>query len=67
MPVGPGGSLDNFVLDSFKAGAAQGALPNEQTAGQKVPPSSLFGQLSQDMKQLGEGIKETFRSLLSLR
>ncbi|MGC8907761.1 MAG: hypothetical protein ACP5M0_10020 [Desulfomonilaceae bacterium] len=66
-PVGPGGSLDNFVLDSFRGGAAQGPAPGGQATEQKVPPSSLFGQLSQDMRQLGEGIKETFRSLLSLR
>lgn len=64
-PVGPGGSLDNFVLDSF--GTGQGTVPSGQTTDQKVPPATLFGQLSQDVKQLGDNIRETFRSLLSLR
>ncbi len=65
--VQPQGSLDNFVLDSFRGGVPPETVPPDQATEQKLPPSSLFGQLRQDMKQLGEGIKETFRGLLSLR
>lgn len=60
-------SLDNFVLDSFKGGISEGSAVEGQRDKPQVPPASLIGQLSQDMKQLGEGIKKTFRNLLSLR
>jgi len=66
-PAGPEKTLDNFVLDSFRGGIAEKTAAGGQGMDEKVPPASLLGQLRQDMKQLGEGIKETFRSLLSLR
>ncbi len=66
-PMKPGESLDNFVLDSFKDRAPEGMPQGGQNPNQPVPPASLFGQLTQDIRQLGEGIKETFRSILPMR
>jgi len=65
--IGPQESFDSFVMNSFR-GARSSSAPSEgpQQPTQDMPPSSLFGQLSQDIKQLGSGIKQTFSRIIPL-
>ena len=61
--LGATNPIDGFILDSFgHAGLSRPQLI--KPGGQELPPSSVFGQVGQDIKQLGTGIKETFSRLL---
>lgn len=62
-PLGTPNPIDGFILDSFgRAGQSQPVLIRPETKG--LPPSSLLGQMGQDIRQLGTGIRETFSKLL---
>ena len=61
--LGATNPIDGFILDSFgHAGLSRPQLI--KPGGQELPPSSVFGQVGQDIKQLGTGIRETFSRLL---
>jgi thiol-disulfide isomerase/thioredoxin len=57
-PLGASNSLDGFILDSFGQSAAPYARSTAQN--QQTPQPSIAGQLGQDVRNLGSGIKETF-------
>lgn len=65
--IGPQESFDNFVMNSFRGGRAsapgQSGVPPST---QNMPPNSLFGQIAQDIKQLGSGIKQTFSRIIPM-
>lgn len=65
--IGSRESFDNFVMNSFR-GSSAGAPGRSgvQPPMQDIPPNSLFGQISQDIKQLGSGIKQTFSRIVPL-
>ncbi|MDQ1240459.1 MAG: hypothetical protein QG577_2645 [Thermodesulfobacteriota bacterium] len=65
--IGSQESFDNFVMNSFRGGRVSApGRPGVQPPMQDIPPNSLFGQISQDIKQLGSGIKQTFSRIIPL-
>lgn len=65
--IGSQESFDRFVMNSFRgAQTSSSPSPGQPQQAQEMPPSSLFGQLSQDIKQLGSGIKHTFSRIIPL-
>jgi thiol-disulfide isomerase/thioredoxin len=74
QPRLPSNPIDGFILDSFKRnsaglGSAPQALypaptpePEPVAAPAPAPASSVFGQLGRDVRNLGQGIKQTFSS-----
>lgn len=62
-PLGTQNPIDGFILDSFgRAGQPQPPLIRPESPGS--PPPSALGQMRQDIRQLGSGIKETVSKLL---
>ncbi|MGO9569812.1 MAG: redoxin domain-containing protein [Desulfomonilaceae bacterium] len=63
QPVGTKNPIDGFILDSFGRPGAQfqGAKPSRAS---DTPASSLFGQIGQDVQDLGSGIKDTFSRIV---
>lgn len=63
QPISTGNPIDGFILDSFgRIGTpVQNARPSRIS---DKPASSLFGQIGQDVQELGAGIKDTFSRIV---
>ena len=63
QPIGTKNPIDGFILDSFgRPGMqVQGPKPSRTS---DTPASSLFGQIGQDVQDLGTGIKDTFSRIV---
>jgi putative serine protease PepD len=63
QPLGTKNPIDGFILDSFgRPGMqVQGPRPSRSS---DTPASSVFGQIGQDVQNLGAGIKDTFSSIV---
>ena len=59
QPLGTKNPIDGFILDSFGRPGIQGQGPKPSRTSD-TPASSLFGQIGQDVQDLGAGIKGTF-------
>jgi thiol-disulfide isomerase/thioredoxin len=63
QPLGTKNPIDGFILDSFgRPGMqVQGPKPSRTS---DTPASSIFGQIGQDVQDLGAGIKDTFSRIV---
>ena len=63
QPLGTKNPIDGFILDSFgRPGMqVQGPKPSRTS---DTPASSVFGQIGQDVQNLGAGIKDTFSRIV---
>jgi hypothetical protein len=61
QPLSTGNPIDGFILDSFGRPRAQEAGASRTS---DKPASSLFGQIGQDVQNLGSGIKDTFSRII---
>lgn len=77
-PSGPGGlpqaqriggpkPLEGFIMDAFGQPRQAGMQAPAQPVPPQQPPSSVFGQLNQDLSALGTGIKDVFSRILPTR
>jgi cytochrome c biogenesis protein CcmG, thiol:disulfide interchange protein DsbE len=75
QPMGAANPISGFIMDSFEHSpkptpiappGGQGAPVQRRPAatGQGAPASGLLGQLSQDVQNLGAGIKDVFQRLV---
>ncbi len=68
QPLGPGNSIGTSIMDSF--GKPVGSTPPghsrdiPQTG--LTPPSTIFGQFTQDLQNLGAGVRDTFSSIIPM-
>jgi thiol-disulfide isomerase/thioredoxin len=63
QPVGTKNPIDGFILDSFGRPGTQVQGP-KPSRGSDTPASSIFGQIGQDVQDLGAGIKDTFSRIV---
>ncbi len=63
QPIGTKNPIDGFILDSFGRPGMQAPAVRPSTASD-TPASSLFGQIGQDVQNLGAGIKDTFSRII---
>jgi thiol-disulfide isomerase/thioredoxin len=63
QPIGTKNPIDGFILDSFGRPGMQVQGPKPPRASD-TPASSLFGQIGQDVQDLGAGIKDTFSRIV---
>jgi peroxiredoxin len=72
QPLGGENPFSGFILDSFGQGkptripppTAQQPLPIQPQQRIQAPAPGLFGQLSQDVQQLGAGIRDVFQRIV---
>jgi hypothetical protein len=68
QPVTGRNPIGGFILESFGTGRPPATQQQGvQPAAPEAPPSSIFGQLNQDIQALGEGIRDTFYRVLPAR
>jgi thiol-disulfide isomerase/thioredoxin len=63
QPLNTRNPIDGFVLDSFGRPGMQ-TREVRPSGGPATPASSLFGQIGQDVQNLGAGIKDTFSRIV---
>lgn len=66
QPVIPRNNIGVSIMDSFSNARSNltPAVAPVQEQQELVPPSTIFGQFSQDIQNLGAGIRDTFSSLM---
>ncbi len=66
QPLGPGNTIGVSIMDSFgKHGDMRTTEKSSDTAQtDATPPSSVLGQFTQDIQNLGAGIRDTFGYLI---
>ena len=63
QPLGTRNPIGGFILDSFGKPGMQVQGPKPSRASD-TPASSIFGQIGQDVQDLGAGIKDTFSRIV---
>ena len=66
QPLAPGNTIGVSILDSIEknVGARTSEKPLDMPQNDVAPPSSILGQFTQDIQNLGAGIRDTFGYLI---